>query len=219
MDLANDKKKRNTRDIIFHTIKSTPQITVEDLAAAAEVSPVTVRHHLKALQADGLIEVTSIRRKVGRPYFVFSVSEKGQELFPTRYLRLTSRLLDQLKGQFPEELVNQLFDGVVRSVLEQHRGQFEHLDIEARLDYLVSLLADEGFLASWERNADGYTVVEYSCPYLSIGNRHEEVCTFDMSLMRGVLQLPVQQHSCMINGDACCQFSIRRSEPVLSTAI
>lgn len=75
-------KKRSTRDIILHTIKQSPQSTVEELAGAADISPVTVRHHLNALQADGIIETASIRRKVGRPYYVYSLSEKGQELFP-----------------------------------------------------------------------------------------------------------------------------------------
>ena len=62
-------KKRTTRDIILHTIKSSPQSTVEELAGAADISPVTVRHHLNALQAEGTIESATIRRKVGRPYY------------------------------------------------------------------------------------------------------------------------------------------------------
>ena len=86
--------KMSTRDTILHTIKSSQQVNVEELAEVADVSPVTVRHHLNALQADGLIEAESIRRKVGRPYYVYSLSEKGHELFPKRYVRLTSRLLD-----------------------------------------------------------------------------------------------------------------------------
>lgn len=208
MNSDTDNKKRSTRDVIFHTIKSSPQVTVEALAEAADVSPVTVRHHLNALQASGLIEVTSVRRKVGRPYFVYSLSEKGQELFPTRYLRLTSRLLDELKGRLPEDVINTIFQGVVEGVLDEHRGEYEHLDFEARLDYLVELLAEEGFLSSWERTEDGYTLIEYSCPYMSIGAKHEEVCGFDKQLMHGVLQLPVQQNSCMLEGAARCQFTV-----------
>jgi predicted ArsR family transcriptional regulator len=204
-----EKKKRSTRDIIFHTIKSSPQITVDSLAEAADVSPVTVRHHLNGLQAQGLIEATSVRRKVGRPYYVYSISERGQELFPTRYLRLTSRLLDEMKHRLPEDVVDEIFRGVVEGVLEEHRSEFEHLPLEDRLDYLVDLLAEEGFLSTWEHDANGgYRLIEYSCPYLSVGARHSEVCGFDKQLMIGVLQVPMQQHSCMLEGASCCQFSI-----------
>ncbi len=211
------RKKRTTRDVILHAIKQSPQSKVEELAEAADVSPVTVRHHLNALQADGAIEATSIRRKVGRPYYVYSLSERGHELFPKRYVRLTSRLLDEMKDRLPQEMLDEIFGGVVDNVLQEHRGEFEHLSLEGRFDYLVQLLSDEGFLSTWERTADGYRLVEYSCPYLSISSAHSEVCSFDRQLMSGVLQMHVHQTSCMLNGASCCEFTVEAdSEPLVS---
>lgn len=208
MDDYTSNKKQTTREIILRTIKQSPQSTVEELAEAAEISPVTVRHHLNALQAVGSIEASSIRRKVGRPYYVYSLSERGQELFPKRYVRLTHRLLDEMKYRLPEDMIQEIFNGVVESVLDAHRGEFEHLPLEKRLDYLVELLSDEGFLATWEKTPDGYRLVEYSCPYLSIGSTHTEVCNFDTQLISGVLEMEVQQNSCMLKGAHCCQFTV-----------
>ena len=199
----------STRDTILHTIKTSQQANVESLAEVAKVSPVTVRHHLNSLQAKGLIESASIRRKVGRPYYVYSLSEKGHELFPKRYVRLASRLLDEMKARLPEEVVNEVFENVVLGVVDEHRGEYEHLAFEEKLDYLVDLLADEGFLASWENSDDGYTVTEYSCPYISVGRSHSEICTIDKDLIVNVLQTPVEQISCMLQGDECCQFSVK----------
>lgn len=208
MDEYANRKKRSTRDIILHTIKIAPQSTVEELAEAADISPVTVRHHLNALQADGVIEISSVRRKVGRPYYVYSLSERGQELFPMRYVRLINRLLEEMKGRLSPDVIDEIFNGVVESVLEKHRGEFEHLPIEKRLDYLVRLLTEEGFLSTWERAPDGYRLLEYSCPYLSIGATHSEVCTIDTQLMSSVLELDVKKESCLLNGDRCCQFTV-----------
>lgn len=208
-----NKKKRTTRDIILHSIKRSPQSTVEELALVADVSPVTVRHHLNALQADGTIEATSIRRKVGRPYYVYSLSPRGHELFPKRYVQLTNRLLGELKGRLPQDAIDEIFEGVVETVLKDHRGEFEHLPLEERLDYLTELLSEEGFLATWERTSNGYRLVEYSCPYLSIGSTHEEVCHFDRRLITGVMQLQVNQDSCMLHGASCCQFTIAEEDP------
>jgi DeoR family suf operon transcriptional repressor len=144
MTMEYPMKKRATRDVILHGIKSSPHSTVEELAEVADVSPVTVRHHLNALLAAGAIEAASVRRKVGRPYYVYSLSEQGQELFPKRYVRLTNRLLDQMKDRLPQALIDEIFAGVVDNVLEEHRGEFEHLPLEGRLEYLVNLLAEEG---------------------------------------------------------------------------
>jgi len=203
-----NNQKQSTREVILHTIKSSAESTIETLAEAADVSPVTVRHHINSLLADNLIEATAVRRKVGRPYYTYSLSPDGQELFPKRYVRLTSRILDELKSRLPEEMVAEIFKGVVQGIIAEHTGEFESLSMEARLDYLVDMLGEEGFLSSWEKTADGYKLVEYSCPYISVGHKHSEVCTFDRELMLTVLQTPIQQHSCMLEGANCCEFSL-----------
>jgi predicted ArsR family transcriptional regulator len=177
------------------------------LAEAADVSPVTVRHHLNALQAEDLLVSQSVRRKVGRPYHVYSLSEKGHELFPKRYARLSTRLLEELKRRFSPDVVTSLFRSVVEDIVAEHRDQFEGLTFEKRLSYLVELLAEEGFLAQWEKVDDEYHLIEYSCPYISVGQDHLEICVFDRGLITSILDTEVKQHSCMLRGDECCEFS------------
>lgn len=207
MKPVSSNNKKSTRDIILETIKASHQAKVEELAEVANVSPVTVRHHLNSLQAEGLIEASSVRRKVGRPYYVYGLSEKGEELFPKRYVRLTSRLLEELKAVLPQATVDQVFKGVVENVVSEHRTYFEGLPFERRLDYLVDLLKEEGFLAQWEKTKEGYVLTEYNCPYYSIGQEHVEICTFDKELILNVLDRPIEQHSCMLEGADCCQFT------------
>lgn len=204
---GSDNSKLSTREIILDAIKQSNEATVESLANVADVSPVTVRHHLNSLQAEGLLETRSIRRKVGRPYYVYSLSDQGHELFPQRYMRLSSRLLDELKANFPAGTVDILFNNVVQQIVDDHRKDFEHLSVERRLDYLVGLLADEGFLATWESSDDKYVLIEYSCPYYSVGQKHDEVCTLDRRLVQIVLDTDVEQESCMLHGDSRCQFT------------
>ena len=202
-----DNSKDTTRDVILRTIKQRHQATVKELAEAARVSPVTVRHHLNVLQAESLLVSDSVRRKVGRPYHVYSLSEKGTELFPKRYARLSTRLLEELKRQFPSEVVTDLFHSVVKGIVAEQEDDFEELPFEERLTFLIDLLAEEGFLARWEKQGDEYHLIEYSCPYISLGQEHTEICTFDTELIISVLGTDVEQHSCMLTGAHCCEFS------------
>jgi predicted ArsR family transcriptional regulator len=208
VEFLTDNVKTSTREVILRAIKQANEATVEELAKAADVSPVTVRHHLHSLQAEGLLDVRSVRRKVGRPYYVYTLSERGNELFPQRYVHLSSRLLDELKARYPQEMVAELFHNVVESIVDEHRDHFESLSFEDRLDYLVKLLAQEGFLASWEHTESGYSLTEYSCPYFSIGQKHVEVCVLDRQIIQLVLGTEAEQQSCVLNGDDCCQFSL-----------
>jgi predicted ArsR family transcriptional regulator len=207
VNFVTDNSKLSPREVILEEIKRTNGATVEKLAVAADVSPVTVRHHLNTLQAEGLLETSSVRRKVGRPYYVYSLSTKGHELFPKRYVRLSSRLLDELRDRFPDGTIGTLFHNVVERITDEHRSEFENKSFEKRLDYLVILLAEEGFLASWELTENGYKLIEYSCPYISVGQKHHEVCVFDKQLIQIVMDTEINQHSCMIDGDSCCEFT------------
>ncbi|MGB3717477.1 MAG: DeoR family transcriptional regulator [Candidatus Promineifilaceae bacterium] len=207
MIYVSDNSKLSTRETILEAIKQSNEATVGSLAIAADVSPVTVRHHLNSLQADSLLETRSVRRKVGRPYYVYSLSDKGHELFPQRYMRLSSRLLDELKARFPTDTVNELFNSVVQQIVDDSRKDFEGLTVEQRLDYLVDLLAEEGFLASWESTGGRYILTEYSCPYYAIGQKHDEVCTLDRQLVQIILDTDIEQKSCMLHGDSRCQFT------------
>lgn len=208
MKSGTSKAKTSTRDTILETLKATNGATVEELAEAAEISPVTVRHHLNSLQAEGLVESESVRRKVGRPYYLYSLSEEGHELFPQKYYSLTNRLLEAVKDQLPPETVTALLSSVVDHLVAEHKGQYEHLGFEKKLDYLVRLLEQEGFLARWQKTDQGYRLIEYSCPYLSVGQKHAEVCTIDTELMVSVLNRPVNKHACMLDGDTCCEFTV-----------
>lgn len=202
------KTRTNTRETILHKIKEQHSITVEMLAKAADVSPVTVRHHLNALLADGSIEATPVRRAVGRPHMTYSLSEAGEELFPKNYFRLSTLLLEELRDRFSPDVVISIFNGVANRIAANNSERFEGLSFEERLDFLVTLLEEEGFMARWEKNGNGYQLTEFGCPWLSIGESHSEVCSFDKELIKSILQTRFQQNSCMLNGDSCCQFKI-----------
>ena len=90
---------------------------------------------------------------------------------------------------------------------DEHRNDFEIMSTEERLNYLVVLLEEEGFEASWELSEGRYILTEYSCPYYSVGQKHDEVCTLDKQLVQIVLDTEIEQESCMLHGDAHCQFS------------
>ena len=105
---------RTTRERILQTLLANPHSTINDIAGAVSINPISVRHHIINLLADGSIEVAEERHGVGRPRLVYSLSERGLEKFPTRYVSLTNRLLDQIKETLPEQQVSRHFHSACR---------------------------------------------------------------------------------------------------------
>lgn len=201
---------QNTRERILSTILERQRCTINDLAEAVGINPISVRHHIIKLEAQGLVASEEERQGVGRPPKVYFLTEEGMELFPTRYLRLTNRLLDQLKATLPDTTISQLFTQMAEEVFDAYAGEqdFSQLPMENRLEALKALLVREGFYIEWERQADSYLVHEISCPYLRISEQHPEVCTIDETLISNLLKVPTQRVSCVHKGDAHCTYAI-----------
>lgn len=199
---------KSTRDRILQTLLRKPRSTINELAEAVGINPISVRHHLSSLQAASLVTGEEVRHGVGRPRSVYFLTEAGMERFPTRYLRLTSRLLDQLKDSMPEALVSQLFSRMADDLAEEYKEQMQGLNIEERLDLIKSLLSDEGFTIEWEHTGEQYQIHEISCPYYQIGQNHPEVCTVDQTLISKMLAVPTSKVECILTGDAHCTYVI-----------
>jgi DeoR family transcriptional regulator, suf operon transcriptional repressor len=200
---------KSTKDKILQTLLRRPRITINELAEAVEINPISVRHHLTNLQMEGLIEADEVRHGVGRPRLVYSLTQDGMERFPTKYLRLTTRLLTQMKETMPAPVVAQLFNQVAEDLANEYSSQIQGLSMEERLEFVKELLAQEGFTVEWEKKGSEYQIHEISCPYYQIGVAHPEVCTVDQTLISKMLALPANKVQCILDGGSHCTYVVR----------
>jgi predicted ArsR family transcriptional regulator len=203
---------KSTRDKILQSLLKKPRSTINDLAEAVRINPISVRHHLANLQMEGLVEGQEERHGVGRPRLVYVLTNEGMERFPTRYMRLTTRLLSQMKETMPGPVVTQLFNQVAEDLASQYTNDVKGLSMEERLDFVQEMLAQEGFTVEWEKKDGAYQIHEISCPYYQIGIAHPEVCTVDQTLISKMLALPANKVQCILSGGAHCTYVVQPVE-------
>lgn len=199
---------KSTRDRILQTLLANPRSTITDLAEAVGINGISVRHHLSSLQGDGLVTAEEERHGVGRPRLVYFLTEKGLERFPTRYLRLTNRLLDQLKESLPAPVVNKLFTEIAVDMASSVKREARNMNIEERLDLIQKLLGEEGFSVQWEKKGSQYQIHEITCPYYHVGQSHPEVCNMDQTLISTLLEIPAEKIQCVLRGDSHCTYVV-----------
>lgn len=197
-----------TRDEIITYLRQHGATGVNDLAAATGVTAVSIRHHLSALQADGLIAAAESHVGVGRPKLLYSLTQTALERFPSKYVRLTDRLLGEIKSAIPSPIIERMFTAIAQDIAADHMDKFEGKPIEEKIEMLMSILGEEGFMAAWNKVGDNYHLTEYNCPYFAIGQRHPEVCTIDQTLISQMLGTEVEKSTCLLNGDERCVFVI-----------
>ena len=199
---------KSTKDRILETLHRKPKIAINELAEAVGINAISVRHHLTNLTAEGLIKADEERHGVGRPRLVYSLTLDGMERFPTKYLRLTSKLLAQIKESMPAPDVTKLFSQVAEDMSKEYSDQMQGLSMEERLDVVKEALTQEGFTVEWEKKGKEYQIHEISCPYYQIGISHPEVCAIDQTLISKMLALPAKKVQCILDGSAHCTYVV-----------
>lgn len=202
---------QTTRERVLQTLHQAQRCTINEIADAVQINPISVRHHIAKLQIEGLVDSAEERHGVGRPRRVYFLTELGLERFPTRYVQMSLRLLEQLKQKLPAHLVQELFTEIARTLMnEQTAGNSDlaNMAIEQRLELVKTLLMKEGFELEWEQKDGAYYIRETNCPYFQIGQAHPEICLIDQTLISNVLAVPVQKVRCVLHGDNYCTYVV-----------
>ncbi len=199
-----------TRQKILRTLSRRQQCTIKELAEVVGINPISVRHHITRLEADGLVTSKEERHGVGRPRRIYMLTRAGAELFPSRYVDMTVRLLEQIKQNLPAPVVERLFTQMAQDLADERavRLNLENLSVEERLDVVKQVLSEEGFDVYWEKKGEAYYIHETTCPYLRIGEFHPEICSMDKALISTLLRVPAEQILCRLDGDARCTYTI-----------
>lgn len=201
---------KSTRDRILQSLLTHPRSTVTDLANEVGINAISVRHHISSLQVEGLITADEERHGVGRPRQVYNLTESGSEKFPTSYLRLTTKILDQMKNTLPAPVVEKLFTEIALDMSSNYQELAENLTLEEKLNLIQNLLSREGFTVEWEKLGDEYRINEISCPYFHVGQNHPEVCKVDQTMIASILSIPVEKINCLLFGSDHCTYVVKQ---------
>ncbi len=198
------------RQEILTILKQQGEATVDELAARLDLTPVTVRHHLDILRADGLVEASSIRRRrgPGRPQYVYTLTTGAASHFPTDYDGLSNELLDEIKNRLGDAAVKDIFDGIADRRLEQAPRFDPDLALEDRLELLVNYMVERGHIAEWEKNDDGWFIHASNCPYQNVASKHPELCTIDQFLWERLSGTKVACRQRITEGAHSCIYQV-----------
>lgn len=211
---------QETRQHILEVLKASGDSTVDEIVEALHtrtekrVTAATVRHHLDVLRMNGLVEAPSVRRRdaPGRPQYVYHLTEKALDLFPTNYAGLAHLLLNQLHHHLPDGQVNVIIEGAADQLADQ--AIIPDVPMPQRLEYIVEFLNKQGYQAVWRLadHDDGWILSTTNCPFEKLAGSHDDVCHLDMRLMSRLLGGVVPRRmGTVADGHASCDYFISAS--------
>jgi predicted ArsR family transcriptional regulator len=195
-----------TRGRVISLLRTGPR-TVNELAAALELTDNAVRTHLSALERDGLIEQAGVRRAVGKPAHVYRLTGEVDALFPKAYSTILERVLTALRHERGSEGLEEFLRAVGHDAGEQARA--DNQDPGQRVDAAVRLLGDLGGLAEVEETDDAFMINGFSCPLGAIVGKNPEACALAEEIVEGVVGLDVTE-CCDRSDPPRCRFRVKK---------
>jgi len=212
---------QTTKSQILALLKRSAGSTVEELASALNLARMTVRQHLATLERDDLVTAHEVRRPTGRPHFVYSLTDKGEESFPKRYDRLADMIIDEvalldsseIEGLSPAGKKLLLFRKLAGRIAGQYAQRLQGKCLEERVLVVADILQAESGFAEWRKLAQGYEIVDYNCAYRKVAESQDEVCAWHLELLSRLVGGDVRAAEFQSHGGDCCRFIVEGDLP------
>ena len=205
--------QKGTRAAILIELKRAPavagRLTAADLAERLGVSLNAVRHHLRELESEQLVEYDRERRGVGAPAFAYRLTERGEALFPRRYEGTLLQLLEQVERRDGREAAVSMLESQFDTIAERLEPALAGASPQNRLELVTRTMANEGFMTEWRETPDTTDVVSHNCALLAVAERFPELCEAERRFLTRALDASVDRVSHILNGCGACEYSVR----------
>ncbi len=199
---------KGPRAAILLELKRSGQATAHELAERLGTSLNAVRHHLKELQCDSLIEHERERRGVGAPVHSFQLTAAGEALFPRRYESLLLHLLDDVAARDGREAALTLLDSYFDSLYRRLEPDLREASPQRRLQVVLDALNDQGYMAEWDGTEEEGLLREYNCAVRAVADRFPEICSAESRFLARTLGAEVERRTCA-SGCGTCEYAVR----------
>ena len=200
-----------TRQQILEHLRLTRGATVRELCSVLGLTATGVRQHLTILEHEALVESEEVRGKVGRPSHRFTLSRRGEAMFPKGYADLANALIDEVRARYGPAGLESVGGGVAGRLVGSHVAAMEELAPAQRVQAVVDLFAQRDIVADWERDGDAFLLHERTCPYPEVARRNSVPCAMEVAEMRMLTGMDARLDSCIVAGNPHCTY---RLEPL-----
>ena len=187
------------RQKILAHFNKTRFASAREIGRALQLSPATVRHHLRVLASDGRLEQTAVRGpdRRGRPEKVYGLPRSA----------LGDNLASLSEALLAESGTSIQMEALARYLIGD--SDFAGQPLAKRLNPTVEKMNRMSYHARWEAGSEGPRIIFSHCPYAAIIEKHPELCRMDASILKEWMGQPATQISKIgKDGSSVCVFAV-----------
>ena len=203
---------KGQRGALLVQLKQARRVSAKELAARLGISLNATRHHLKELEAEGLVGYEREHRGVGAPVFLYSLTAAGEGLFPRRYEQALTALLDHVAGREGREAALRLLEAHIAGLATQLRDALSSAAPEDRLATVARIRSEQGYMAQAAVRDGASVLTEHNCAIHAVAERFPEICAAEARVLAEVLGADVERRQHLLSGCPSCEYHVRFKE-------
>lgn len=204
---------RGHRGSLLVELKKAKRLTAKELALRLQVSLNGVRHHLKELESEGLVEYERRYHGVGAPAFAYRLTSAGEALFPRRYEATLNEVLDQVVAREGRAGAVAVLEARYAALTRRLQEQLAGSDPAERLASVARILSEEGYMAEAAITATNGTLIEHNCAIPAVAQRFPEICAAEAKFLAAVLGADVERQGHILTGCSACEYRVHFNPP------
>lgn len=178
-------------------------MTADELATRLGQTNHAIRAQLRAMERDGLIEAAGVRPGTTRPFALYRLTARLEQLLSRAYTAFLARLVQVFASRHDVQEVQTVMRETGRALATDLAGRLDRRrSLGERARAASQLLNDElGAVTRVEEDEDGLSIKGASCPLSALTGKDPGACLAIESLLAECLGVPVTE---------CCE---RRARP------
>src|SRR2546422_6414367 len=164
------------RGEILVELKRAQPLTAKQLAEKLGVSANAIRHHLKELEAEGLVAYGREHRGVGAPTFAYRLSGAGEALFPRRYEETLTELLQRVTEKAGRSAAVELLEDHYATLTRRLQSELDGVAGSDRVAAIARLMSEAGYMAGGEGGGGALPPFPDKCAIPAVGEGVPAVC-------------------------------------------
>lgn len=208
--------KQKAKDQIIYLLKMRGAQTATALAEQLQVSPMAIRQHLQALQADQWVTYQEQRRPLGRPVKLWQLTEHSKHFFPDSHADLMVDLLQSVETIFGADGLEKLLAERTQRQIQTYTARLlEFADADnwrGRVAAIASIRYQEGYMAEViEQHDNSLLLVENHCPVRTAAGKCQLLCRSELEVFKTLLgsTVSVERVEHILQGDRRCAYVIK----------
>ena len=202
---------KGARGPVLLELKRAHRLTAKELGTKLGISLNAVRHHLKELEADALVDYERQHQGVGAPAFAYRLSAAGEALFPRRYEATLTELLDYVVEREGRATAVAVLEARYDALSRRLQNELAGATPAQRMAAVTSLLSDEGYMAEGTASGETGTLIEHNCAIQAVAQRFPEICAAEARFLAAALGAEVDRHEHILSGCSACEYRVRFS--------